>query len=78
MAFAISNSTGYNNFRSALYCCMAKQKLELTFWNGLLIGFMLTLAVGSVIVDKFFISRDVFKLKKLYINGRMIKFCEDR
>jgi hypothetical protein len=57
---------------------MAKQKLELTFWNGLLIGFMLTLAVGSVIVDKFFISRDVFKLKKLYINGRMIKFCEDR
>ena len=57
---------------------MAKQKLELTFFNGLIIGFALTLSVGSVIVGKYFISRDVFKLKKLYINGKMIKFCEDR
>jgi hypothetical protein len=78
MAFAFPNSTGYNNFRSTIYRSMAKQKLELTFFNGLIIGFALTLSVGSVIVDKYFISRDVFKLKKLYINGKMIKFCEDR
>lgn len=57
---------------------MAKQKLELTFWNGIFIGVALTMAIGSVVVDKFFVSRDVFKLKKIYVNGRIFKLCEDR
>lgn len=78
MAFAFPNSTGYNNFRSTIYCCMAKQKLELTFWNGIFIGVALTLAIGSVLVDSYFVSKDVFTLKRIYVNGRIFKICEDR
>ena len=57
---------------------MAKQKLELTFWNGIFIGIALTFAIGSVLVDSYFVSKDVFNLKRIYVNGRIFKICEDR
>jgi len=57
---------------------MAKQKLELTFWNGIFIGVALTFAIGSVLVDGYFVSKDVFNLKRIYVNGRIFKICEDR
>lgn len=57
---------------------MVKQKLELTFWNGLFIGIVLTFSIGSVLVDSYFVSKDVFSLKRIYVNGRIFKICEDR
>lgn len=57
---------------------MKKEKNSFTFLRGVLLGYTFTLAVGSIIVDKYFISREVFKLKRVYINGKMIKFCEDK
>lgn len=55
-----------------------KKPSPFTFLRGVLLGYTITLAVGSIIVDKYFISREVFKLKRIYINGKMIKFCEDK
>jgi hypothetical protein len=46
--------------------------------NGFIAGFILTLSIGSVIVDKMFVSKDVFKLKRIYIDGKIFKLCEDR
>jgi hypothetical protein len=57
---------------------MVKQKLELTFIHGLIIGVVLTLSIMSVVIDKMFISKDVFNLKKIYVNGKIFKLCEDR
>jgi len=57
---------------------MVKQKLELNFIQGLIIGIVLTMAIMSVVIDKMFVSKDVFKLKKIYVNGRIFKLCEDR
>lgn len=57
---------------------MVKQKLELTFLNGLVIGVALTLSLGTVLIDAFFVSKDVFKLKTIYVNGRIYKLMEDR
>ena len=57
---------------------MAKQKLELTFFNGLLIGYMLTISTSAILVDKYFVSRKIFDLKKVYTNGKIIRFCEDK
>ncbi len=57
---------------------MVKQKLGLTFWNGLIIGIALTISLGTVLIDSFFVSKDVFKLKTIYVNGRIYKLIEDR
>jgi hypothetical protein len=57
---------------------MVKQKLGLTFWNGLIIGIALTVSLGTVLIDSFFVSKDVFKLKTIYVNGRIYKLIEDR
>ncbi len=57
---------------------MVKQKLGLTFWNGLFIGAALTFCLGTVIVDSFFVSKDVFTMNRIYVNGRIYKLCEDR
>ena len=78
MAFGFSDCTSYDNFRSTIYSCMVKQKLALNFIHGLVIGIVLTMAIMSVVIDKMFISKDVFKLKKIYVNGRIFKLCEDR
>jgi hypothetical protein len=57
---------------------MVKQKLGLTFWNGLVIGIALTVSLGTVLIDSFFVSKDVFNLKTIYVNGRIYKLIEDR
>lgn len=57
---------------------MVKQKLELTFKEGLIIGVLLSLCLGTILVDSFFISKDVFNLRTIYINGRIYKLVEDR
>jgi hypothetical protein len=57
---------------------MVKQKLGLTFWNGLVIGIALTISLGTVLIDSFFVSKDVFNLKTIYVNGRIYKLIEDR
>lgn len=78
MEIALSNNTSYNNFRSSIYCSMAKQKLELTFIEGFLIGLLLSLCLGTVLIDTFFVSKDIFNLKTIYVNGRIYKLVEDR
>lgn len=78
MEIVFSVYTNYNNYRDTFFSCMVKQKLELTFIHGLLVGLMLTLALSSVVIDKFFVSKDIFKLNRIYINGRLYKLCEDR
>ena len=78
MAFDVSNSTGYDNFRSTIPCCMAKQKLELTFNQGFWLGIIVCFFICTGLVDKFFVSKEVFALKRIYVDGRMYKLCEDR
>jgi hypothetical protein len=57
---------------------MVKQKLGLTFTEGFFIGLVLTMLIMSVVIDKMFVSKEVFNLKKIYVNGRIYKLCEDR
>lgn len=78
MEIVFSMYSDYNNSRSTFYSCMVKQKLELTFKHGLLIGTIVTVCFLSVVIDKFFVSKETFKLKRIYVNGRIYKLCEDR
>lgn len=57
---------------------MAKQKLELTFTQGFFLGLLVCFLFCTAIVDKFFISKEVFELKRIYVEGRIYKLCEDR
>lgn len=75
MPFISSNSTNSNHNWGSIHSSMGKQKLELTFWNGVIIATILNIALGSVIVDKFFVSKDVFKLSSIYVDGRIYKIC---
>lgn len=78
MEARVSGYTDNDNYRSPVYCCMAKQKLELTFSNGFFIGMILSISLLSVVMDKYFVSKEVFKLKRIYVDGRIYKLCEDR
>lgn len=51
---------------------------KLTFCNGLVIGILFSLSVATVLVDAFFVSKDVFSLKTIYVDGRIYKLIEDR
>lgn len=57
---------------------MVKQKLGLTFKDGFFIGLLLSLGIGTVLIDTFFVSKDVFKLKTIYVDGRIYKLLENR
>ena len=78
METCVSDCASNNNFRSSIHCSMAKQKLELTFREGFLIGILLSICLGTVLLDTFFVSKDVFNLKTIYVNGRIYKLVEDR
>lgn len=78
MEIVLSDSSGYNNTGSTFYCSMVKQKLELTFWNGFMLGALITFFICSGIVGQFFVSKDVFKLKTIYLDGKIYKIVEDR
>jgi hypothetical protein len=78
----ISNSSNHNYVRSSIYDDLVKQELEsmkkLTFCNGVVIGVLFSLSLATVLVDEFFVSKDVFNLKTIYVNGRIYKLIEDR
>lgn len=58
---------------------MVKQKLELSFTQGFLLGIIFTVIFMSVIIDKFFISKEVFLSSNIiYMDGRIYKICKDR
>jgi formate/nitrite transporter FocA (FNT family) len=57
---------------------MAKQKLELSFTQGFFLGALVCFLFCTAVVDKFFISKEVFELKRIYVEGRIYKLCEDR
>lgn len=57
---------------------MAKQKLELTFMEGLCIGTLASFFICGVIIDGFFVNKNVFSLKRIYVNGKIYKLCEDK
>lgn len=78
METVLPSGTSFNNAWSAFYCSMAKQKLELTFTQGFWLGMLVCFLLSTALVDKFFISKEVFELKKIYVNGRIYKLCEDR
>jgi hypothetical protein len=75
MAFNVPDSSSYDNFRSTIYRCMAKQKLELTFKHGFFSGLLVMFLVWSGIIQTFFVSKEVFKLDNIYIDGRMYQLC---
>ncbi len=75
MAFDVSDYTCYYNFGSTIYRCMAKQKLELTFIHGFFLGLIVMFLLWSGIIQTFFVSKEVFKLNKIYIDGRMYQLC---
>jgi len=77
MALAISSFATYNNFRSTIRSSMAKQKLELTFTQGFLLGLVVMFLGWSGIIQTFFVSKEVFKLNKIYIDGTFYKICKD-
>lgn len=54
---------------------MVKQKLELTFKQGFFLGVISALLFSSIIMDKFFVSKEVFKLGNIYIDGKIYKLC---
>lgn len=78
METVFSSCTGINNSWSTIYCSMAKQKLELSFNQGFFLGIIVCFLLCSVLVESFFISKEVFELKKIYVNGKIYKLCEDR
>lgn len=78
METCVPNCTSSNNFGSSIHCSMAKQKLELTFREGFLFGVLLSICLGTVLLDTFFVSKDVFNLKTIYVDGRIYKLVEDR
>jgi hypothetical protein len=78
MEIVFSNRSNFNNDWSTFYCSMVKQKLELTFNQGFWLGMLVCLLTSSMIIDKFFVSKEVFFLKRIYVDGRIYKLCEDR
>jgi formate/nitrite transporter FocA (FNT family) len=54
---------------------MVEQKLELKFWNGVMVGALCTFLICSGIVGEFFVSKEVFKLKTIYLDGKIYKLC---
>lgn len=58
---------------------MVKQKLELTFKHGVLLGVISCILFMSVIIDKFFISKEVFSnTKRIYVDSRIYRLCRDK
>ena len=79
MEIVFPNSSYYNNYRDTVFGCMVKQKLELSFTQGFLIGAIFSLLLMSVIIDKLFISKELFsKTKRIYVDGRIYKLCRDK
>ena len=78
METVLPSYTSFDNSWSAFYRSMAKQKLELTFKQGFWLGVIVCFFICTGLVDKFFVSKEVFELKRIYVDGRMYKLCEDR
>lgn len=78
MATIVPNSSSIYNIRRSFYCGMAKQKLVADFTTGILIGAVIALFCMSIVIETFFVSKNVFNLKRVYVNGRLYKIVEDR
>jgi hypothetical protein len=75
MAFAVSDCTDYNNYRDTIFSSMVKQKLELVFNRSFLLGSLVMLLFCTLIIENFFVSKEVFKLNKIYVDGKLYKLC---
>ena len=75
METMFSDCTSINNSWSSFHSSMVKQKLELTFWNGVFLGALVMFLGCSGIVETFFVSKEVFKLPSIYIDGKIYKLC---
>ena len=78
METVLPSCTSSNNSWSAFYRSMVKQKLELTFTHGFILGLLTMFFIWSGIIQTFFVSKEVFKLEKIYIDGKMYKLSEYR
>ena len=54
---------------------MVKQKLELTFNQGVFLGAIVMFLFCTGIVGTFFVSKEVFKLNTIYIDGKLYRLC---
>lgn len=54
---------------------MVKQKLGLTFTQGFFVGMIVMFFIWSGIVQVFFVSKDVFKLNTIYVDGKIYRLC---
>jgi HrpA-like RNA helicase len=55
---------------------MGKSKLELKFKHGLLLGTTLTVLVMSAIMDTYFVSKTIFNLETVYLDGKTYKIIK--
>jgi len=78
MEIVFSSFTYYNNFRDTFFSSMVNKKLELTFTHGLLFGIVIAMIFSSVIMDKFFVSKEAFNLQRIYVDGKIYRLCRDR
>ena len=67
--------TSINYFGSSIFSCMVKQKLGLTFTQGFLLGIVFCFLFCTGLVDKFFVSKEVFNLKYIYVDGKVYQLC---
>jgi hypothetical protein len=72
-----TNVSNCNNTRSSIFGCMAKQKLGLTFAQGFFVGLTVMFFIWSGIIQTFFVSKEVFRLNKIYVDGKIYKLCRD-
>jgi hypothetical protein len=49
---------------------------KLTFIEGLVIGFLLSVFLLSTLIETFYVSRDTLKLGTFYMDRKFYKRCE--
>jgi hypothetical protein len=57
---------------------MVNKKLELTFTQGFFLGLVVMFFIASGLVETYFVSKDVFNLNNIYIDGKIYQLCRVR
>jgi hypothetical protein len=42
------------------------------------LGFLFAMSLSALLIDRLFVSKDIFKLKRIYIDGKFYEFCEEK
>lgn len=57
---------------------MDKQKLVSKFGSGFFFGALFCFLFCTVLVEAFFVSKEVFNNSSIYVNGKIYKLCKMR